>query len=564
MATWAGRAVVGALHAPASASSIYPEAVAPMPYLGARGFGVGTVTISDHAPAVVVTAYPAALVEQAAGTFDFWEDFHVIPRSFDFGNILSAQSVPIEVFSAYRHTSHTWVSFTNNAGEGVTLVDAPPLPVLMPPLTGFQMTLEVSATGDPFVDDSLEFEFDTATIEVPVEIQRIVLWGLTPEQPFVEVLGFLTDILPARSGSEQRIGLRKNPRNGFDYDYVIDEGQERQVLENLLFDWQARVFGVPVWWDETELTVASLAGDLVITVGQTAYRDFRVGGLAAVFTSQSAFDVLLVAAIGATTITFDSPLIGAYAIGTKVYPLATCTAERVISGARYPVNAAKMAIEFSRTDNDVNLASTAGFTIFNGKVLFDGGNSVSGGTSPETFEQDLVEIDNETGIRVVDSPWDRHKRGHRFILRASGRQAVWQMRCVLYALRGRQVSFYVPRARADLLPVANLLNASNALDVANWGYAQFVRNRQPKNVILLTFNDGNLPLLRTITGSATTSPTVDRLTVDTNWPRTILPSEIARIEYVEKVRFDDDEIRIEYDESGIRARMGAPIKAVFE
>lgn len=565
MANWLGQATVVALHGPATGAGNFPEAAGPQPHLSPLPISVDTVEISDHAPAFVATTYQAVLNEQAAATYDFWEDFHVIPRSFDFGNILSAQSEPIEVFSAFRHATHTWVSFTNGAGTGVVLVGAPTLPTIVAPLTSFQMTLEVSATGEPFVDDFLTFEFDTATIDVPIEIQRIVLWGIEPEREWAEVLEDLTDIMTARSGSEQRVSLRKRPRITFEYDYKIDEGETRQVLENLLFDWQRRIFGVPDWWFETELTAAATAGDLTITVGETAYRDFRVGGLAAVLTSQSVFDVLRIETIGATSITFDSPLIGSYAVGTKVYPLSPSRIRgRAVSGARYPVNLSTMAIEFEPTDNDVDLADTSGFETFNSKVLIGAENSVLGQTSPETFDQELVEIDNETGIRVVDSPWDRHKRGHRLVLRAQGRAAVWRLRGLAYALRGRAVSFYAVRAREDLRVVANLLNASNAMDVANWGYAQFVRDRQPKNVVRLTFNDGNPALIRTITGSETTSPTVDRLTVDTNWPRTILPSEIELVEYVEKLRFDSDRIRIEYDSSGIRARLVAPVRTVFE
>ena len=36
---------------------------------------------------------------------DFFENFHVVPRSFDFGNVLSAQTSPLEVFPATVATS---------------------------------------------------------------------------------------------------------------------------------------------------------------------------------------------------------------------------------------------------------------------------------------------------------------------------------------------------------------------------------------------------------------------------------------------------------------------------
>lgn len=537
--------------------------MAPLPYLPGTIVTVGSIVTSDHRDPWIVTTYNAKASMQSAGTFDWFEDFHVIPRSFDFGNLLSAQSLPIEVFSAFRRDPHEWTGFTNGAGAGVELTGMPTLPTEMQPLTGFAMTLDISATGDPFVDDVLSFLFDIGTIDVPIAIKRIVLWGIEPELPYKEILSFLTDILRKRSGSEQRIALRKNPRQRFLYPYKIDEGPTMRTLENLLFDWQSRVFGVPVWREETELTVAAIAGDTTINVTQTAYRDFRVGGLVVVFVSQSTFDVILITSIGATTIGLDSPLLNAYAVGVRVFPLSTCTVKATISGGRHASGMTEMQIEFTNTDNDSNLASTAAFTAYNGKVLLDGGNSVIGELVSESFNQELVELDGQTGLFEIESPWDRHKREHAFVLRASGMQAIWEMRQLLHALRGKQVSLYVPRGSDDFVVVANLLNASNTMDIQLVGYAQFVRNRQAKNVIMVTKTDGTT-LLRAITASAVSSPTVETLTVDVNWPSTITVAQVARVEIVEKVRLDDDDVEIEYAIGGRVARMTSPIVDVFE
>lgn len=544
--------------------AILPQTLPAMPYLQDDISSADTIELIENRPPVTVEMFEAEEALQSAGTYDFFEDFHVIPRAFDFGNLLSDQSTPIEVFSAFRHATYPWQTFVNNAGTGVSLGSDPPLPIDVPPLTGFQMTLDVSANGPPYVDSTLDFGFDIGTIYVSITIQRIVLWGLEPEMPYSEILGFLTDVMAARSGIEQRFSLRKNPRQTFEYSYLIEEGETRQVLENLLFDWQARIFGVPVWWEDTALTIAATAGDISIAVGATAYRDFRVGGLVAIFTSQTEFDVLTVDTIGATSLDFTSPLVNSYDAGTLVFPLRPCHAESIVSGSRYPVGLARMSIAFRSTANDADLADVSAFATYNGKVLLDRFNSVLSQTSPEDFEQELIDIDNETGVPLRESPWDLHKRGHLLVVRASGRQEVWELRGLAHALRGRQVSFYVPRHRDDLVVTSDLLNASNLMQVANYGYAQFVRARQPKNVIRLSFNDGSPALVRTITGSSNVSASTDQLQVDTNWPATIDYTTIERVEYCEKVRLDTDDVELQFDNSGHRARLVAPVKAVFD
>lgn len=562
MATWFGAARDPVDYAGEPTGTIPAPPLGPEPFLMPETISGDTLTFVDNGSPVIVTEHLGEVVERSAGTYDFWEDFHVVPRAFDFGNLLSDQSIAIEVFSAFRRETHTWIGFVNGAGAGVDLVGEPTLPTEVPPLTGFQMTLDVSATGDPFVDDVLTFIFDIGLIEVPIEIQRIVLWGIAPELPFREILGFLTDVIPKRDGSEQRIALRKNPRQRFMYPYLVDEGTVRQTLENLLFDWQSRVFAVPVWLEETELTAAATAGDTSIAVTETDWRDFRVGGLVVIFTGQSTFDAIVITSIGPASIGLDSPLINSYPVGTRVYPLSTCTVRTSIPGGRFPVNLARLEIEFTNTDNDANLADVSAFATFNGKVLLDNGNSISSDVVPETFTQPLVELDGLTGVREILSPQDRHRRGYTFILRAKGLQAIWEMRQLLHALRGRQVSFYVPRGSDDLTVVANLLNAGNTMDVTNVGYTQFVRSRQPKNVIAITLTNGTV-LMRTITDSVVTSPTVETLEVDTNWPSTITPAQIERVEYVEKVRLDDDDVEIEY-EPGHLAHMVAPVMVVLE
>lgn len=496
--------------------------------------------------------------------FDWFEHFHVVPRSFDFGNLLSDQSVPIEVFSAFRSQAHTWTNFVNNAGVGVELVGLPTLPVTMFAQQGIQMTLDVSTSGDPFVDETLDFFFDVSTILVPIEIARVVLWGNRPEQEYTETLSFLTDVLRAKAGSEKRTSLRKNPRQFFDFDYFESEGTEKQTLENLLFDWQARTFGVPVWFDECFLTAAASIGALSITVDSTDLRDFRVGGLVCVFTSQGVFDVSEISAKTSTTISLVSPLLNAYAVGASVFPLRICEAPGTIEGGRYPWGLSTKAIRFRVNDNDSNLANLAPFSTFNGKLLLDRGNSVLSATARETFTIEIIDHDNATGVREIGSPWPSHKRGHLLSLRAEGRQAVWELRGLLHAIRGRQVSFYIVRDSDDLLPTANLISGSNVLTCANVGYAQFVRQRQPKNVLRINFASGAAPLFRTVLSSSNPSASVDQLVLDANWPSTFTPAQISRIEYVEKVRFDTDDLRIEYRPQAQLAHLVAPIMAVFE
>jgi hypothetical protein len=564
MATWQAETAVPAIFASEQSGALAPQALAPQPWIPSGVDASDTVAIVEHRAAPAGNEWTAEEAAQAAGTFDWFEDFHVVARVYSFGNLLSAQSADIEVFSAYRYETRTWDAFVTIAGSGITLGSAPALPTVVLPLTGYLMTLEIDTTGSPVVDGALAFEFEGGDVAtVLVELQRIVLWWLDPEQPFAEELESLTDIIPIFGGREQRIALRKNPRQFFPYEYLVEEGATRQILENLLFDWQARVFGVPVWWDELELTAAATAGDTSITVDETAYRDLRVGGLAVLLVDREQFDVLTISAIGGTSMTFESGLLNSYSVGTRVFPLQASKIDKRIGGSRYPVGMGRMQIAFRTLDNDVNLADLTPFSSYSGKLLLDVFNIIRSSTVSEDFEINVYSLDSETGLEHFEGEWDRHKRSHAFVMRAEGRQAVWEMRGMVHALRGRQVSLYIPRASDDLVVTADLLNTSVQMQVANYGYAQFVRNRQPKNVIRVTLANGTT-LVRTIVGSSNIDADSDQLEVDVAWPSTIDYTTIERVEFVEEVRASSDRVKIEYQEGGNVAHLVMPLIATFE
>lgn len=533
-----------------------------------QGFLPGAIRSANNVtspprPPIVPETFKGRAVDESSALFDWFEDFHVLPRSIELGNVLTDQSVAIEVFSAFRRVEREWTSFVNNAGTGIELVGEPALSVDVPPLTGYTMTLEVDSTGDPFVDSTIDFVFDVGTISIPITLQRLVVWTLFPEMPFDEIAAALTDVLETMSGREQRIALRKNARQSFAFRYVIEDGAERQRAENLLFAWQSRTFGVPVWTDDTELTSAATAGDLVLNVGDTSYRDFRVGGLVIVYEDADTYDVLTIAAFDATTITAESGILSSYAAGVAVYPIGTFRLPQTVRGVRWPVNLSSLELVFRSTTNDVDRADLTPFDSLNGK-LFVTENVLPSSTVGETFNKRAVVIDSETGIEVVSSPWEVHRRGTTLTLRAVGRQAIFELRGLVYALRGRQVSFYLARSTPDLIPVATLSSGSATLDVTNVGFSQFAQQIQPRNLIRISFVDGSTPLIREVLSSAISTATVEQLTMTETWSTTIEPEEISRIEFVEKVRLDEDEVSISIDAIGRVARVSAPVKVVFE
>jgi hypothetical protein len=522
--------------------------------------GVGKVT-----PPIIERSN-GLLGEQAAVGFEtWWECFTIIPRDFDFGNILSNQSAPLEVYSAFRRTDHDWTAFVNNAGAGVTLLGLPTFDHTFVPQSdgGLTLTLEVSTNGQPVVDSTLDFVFGTIpkTINVPIELNRVVLFSIQPELPFTERLQWLTEVEPHVDGTELRISARKNPRQLFSWDFIWeDDGIERSFFHNILFDWQARTFGLPIWDELTRLTTPLAVNDSTLIVQSTDFADYRIGGLVLVFSNRNTFDVLELSSTTPTSLVCASGVLSTYAAGTLVMPLRTGFARRVIQGSRFVSGVARAKLEFRVGDNDVDLADTSAFSTYKSKVLIDGCNNVRGSTA-EQSERDIVLMDNPIGLTAQSSPWDVSKRISQLALLAKGKQALWEVRGLLHALRGKQISFYSSTFCDDMV-IDSDIAAGVILNVANAGYAQFVQARQPRDSIRIVYNDGSPDDLRDVVSAAVVDSTRETLTLDSALG-VHTQATVERIMFVEKVRWDSDEITIRH-ERGTMTRVTGPVKTVLE
>lgn len=497
---------------------------------------------------------------------DWFETFHVIPRSFDFPQLLTSQSVPIEVYNAHRDSAEEWTSFTNNAGAGTVLTGQPSLPTSVHQQNGVAMTLDVDTIGPAFVDTTLDFFFTgLGTAFVPITIQRLSLFAPEPENGYDETLEFLTDIHESDDGTEKRYRIRRYPRQRFDLSYILEEGPEASEVENILFDFHDQSLGVPVWREESRLTADVAVSATTITVDSTAYRDYRVNGFLVIYQDASTFEVLQIQSLTSTTITLVTPTTLAFLAAdyVRVMPIHASILPRQLSGERYIVGARQIELPFTVLDNVADLEDASAFGTFNGCPYIDLPNSVFSATKEFDLRHEFFERDGGAGRPYRASGWDREKRGHPIGWHAEGLQEVWELRGLLHYLGGRWQPFYVPTWGEDLLVVADAVSGTNTLDVQNVGYGQFVQHRQAKNAIRVVFNDGTADQLYNVTGSSFARG-VDVLVLDQNWPATYTPAQIERVEYVERVRFDSDDIRIRYSRGGLHAHVLAPVLTLFD
>ena len=494
----------------------------------------------------------------------WWEEMHVVPAKLALGAVVSTQAKTLEIFNADRFASHDWDGFTNNVDIGLSVTNLPsPFPETITKLTGRIVNVVISTDGPPIVDGTLDFDFDIYGFDILVVTTgtRSIIIGLqVPEAPVQELLGFQTSVIVKQTGKEQRSRLRKAPTQEVTYRYRLTDA-ERRKLHNQFFAWAGRPFAVPIWWEPSSLTTSAAAGQPTVTVDTTAYGDFRVGGLAMVHKLDGTQDILTVLSLpDPQTITFNANLVNAYVAGDQVVPVRNAFSPSVIQGRRYAKTLEDFdGIQFTVESNDIDIASAAAFSTYGGSVLLDDPNLISG-TQPHSLVRKVYITETVGGVLKQRTAWLNAKRLSQKGFRTRSRQQLMELRQLVHYLGGRHRAFYLPTFFDDLIPVSPLLSGSSLLSVERVGYTDFIEGK--KSVIRVLKTDGTA-LIRTVIGQVNIDDTEEQLTVDTAWPSDVAVAEIDRIEYVERMRFDSDQLQFTHYNNIGDSILVAPVRELI-
>ena len=528
-------------------------------------------------PSPVVSTIPTPPMPAAehqtqavSGIGEFWfEIIHVFPKVIDLQNILSTVSTQIEIFNGFTRQEQQITSFTNGAGSGSSITNLPGLPNTLSPLEGLSLNFQVTTDGPPTIDGDLEFGTSAGyTLIIPVTGSRIVVFPFVPTVPLAERLFFLTDVIRHKDSTEQRINLRKNPRQEFTYNVSVDAGINLSQFDILMFEWQSRVFGVPVWTQPSRLDSAITSGDTTIYVDTTTNRDYRVGKLAIVWADEQTFDALEISAVTSTSITFASPISRNYSVGARVMPVVAAITHRNNYGNRYSINLAERQVLFRAIENETSFAPDASPYLISGGVL-DGEIFVDeplmreGETMRENFFQRFVQFDNDSGKFSQVSAEPHNARAYAYQIKVNDHASMLRVRRLLYALRGQQVSFFVRSRFSDLTLSAAWANASYTITIHNVGYSRYARGRERYKYVRIVLNNGTI-LYRQVSAFAEVDSSTEQITFTENAPYLINPEDVSVIQFMERTRLDKDEVYITHIDDTGQAVIDFAVRSVIQ
>lgn len=496
----------------------------------------------------VVSNTWAAQKEEGPGKY-FFEMVHHVPALIELGNVLTTNVEEIEIYNAYSVDAQSLTAAAANAGIGVDFQGLPALPATIDPQSSLTFDVVISTEGPPNIDGTLDFTLSIGSFSIAVTGSRVIMFAFEPEQPMEETLETKTDVITAANGDEQRISIRKHPRQSLQMMLRVPEGDSLRRLDSLLKGWHSRVFGVPIWWEGRMLSGDITTADTVINV-DTRYGDFRAGSLAIVWADDETFDALEIASTTDSTITFTSPFTQDFtATETLVMPLRVANMDPVISRERYLKNLMDIKVRFRVLDNEADIADASTFPTHNSKVLLSEPNKVGGDTVQDDLFREIHIVDNGIAAPLQFSDWvTSHPITKKGFLGDSLKR-VWEVRQLFHELRGSQVSFYLPTFYNDLVVTQNLASGAFLMDIENIGYDSYIQAEEPFRSVEIELNDGTL-IHRQVLSSTVIDSDTERLTVDVAWDSLVDYTTIVRVSYCRLVRIADDKITLTHQRPG--------------
>lgn len=474
----------------------------------------------------------------------FRQGIHLTPQRIDLGIIAGPVQNTVLVWNA-TGSDQALAAVALVAGDGVSAAasggQGDP-PVTMPSEAEWPYVVTVSMVGGSILDGVMRWDFGALDADLPVTATRAVVLSHRHDwsDPIIERLSWLTDVLRAYGGREQRIRHREHPRREWEYRLLL-EGREAALAENRLFAWQGQRFLVPLWRDWQPLASGVSAGATEIPCA-TDNLGFLAGELALLWTSPTSYEAATISTVLADRITLAAALQATWPAGTRLAPTRSCRVLQRVAMKRITSSVAQTTIELSEAPgvalgdldvSDITLQSYLGFPVYlevpeRSEIAEDG------------YERELGILDPSTGGRYVDARTGAPLLTRNFSWLVQGRAAVATLRALFGVFTGRLNPVWLPTWNFDLELAATAGSTDVNLVVHAVGHALHIGTNPLRRDLFIQLKDGTV-FLRGITASVQSGAT-DTLTVNAALGREVAPSDVERISFLELRRLDQDQV----------------------
>lgn len=368
-------------------------------------------------------------------------------------------------------------------------------------------------------------------------------------------MSWLTDVLPAINGVEQRRTINRWPRLRFQFSSKLTDAQHRALMSTLAGNaHQAPILLLGLAHEQ--MTIASAVG-VALQVHSLGLCDWAQSGRRVVVASPTglALDGVVQLASG-DTITTTTDL-SAIAANGRIMPALQVVLDPEQSMGRHRTNRGEWnMVAFSERPLSVPTAGVgATVNTYEGLPVWDLGIPLTFAQQPMRSGTDLVDLGGRVGaFGSFSTPsWDRALRFD------SSKPVDWQwFKAFLDTVRGQYRAFLVPTGRPDLVVASGDASGgtllvqgpptANAPDyLASW-FPSLAHRR-----LKLVKADGTAAY-RTVSGAIDNGNGTQTLTLSAS-----LAGALARVEFLETCRLKTDDVTVLFEGPRVRCDLAAQV-----
>lgn len=384
----------------------------------------------------------------------------------------------------------------------------------------------------------------------PVGPAGVATLCLLPEDGARVTYTWQTDVIRSYSGREQRRAVLARPRQRYEFELLLDDARYREILTLLAGSAAAAptfLLGLPY-----EAVLVAGASPTTIETHGLSLADWAAPGQRVIVLAAdgATYDEAVVQAVGTETLAVDADVTTVAAPGALVMPGVPVLLEAEQSLDRHPVELGRWRLAARGTrvayaGGAVGVGATV--ETFDGLPIWSAGNALDVAAQPALTGAALVDLGGaltSRGVLAVPE-WGRALR----IERGNDRGGWQWLKAFLHAIRGAQHRFLAPTYRPDLVAVGDASSGTLSVEpgyLASW-YPSLAHRR-----IALRLAGGGTAYRRVLAVAA--AGAVEELALDAP-----VSGAIERVEYLEQVRLEGDDVSVAWTGDGFAAELTARV-----
>lgn len=400
---------------------------------------------------------------------DYYNRIHIEPNPVNLGAVSEGDTATIAVWNSFFE-SKTLTSITDTDTAGLTLTNSKTPPYDLLSLESRTYTLTVSMNGPATIDAEYLFDFPVADVTLSVLGFRAVVFPFRPnwKRPLTERLEWLTDVMTAYDGGEQRTGLRKYPRRYFEFETLV-HGKEHQQFRAILWNWVSNVFLLPVWTDGVSIDDPVSVGDVLINV-DTTQSDFVLNGKALLFSNEQTYELITLIAVTDTSVTAKETLTQNWPAGSLLYPIRPARLLDKTSVGRHTPEIAytvlRWLVDEDSIETGADLAAThRGYPVQ--EIRPNWGRDIT-----DDYQRKMSVFDVGTLRPVVRDESNITTLVQKMAWLKKNKTEMKTLRNYLYARKGKLTPVWIPTWNRDITVLLDFNAADTEIHIDNIGFTK--------------------------------------------------------------------------------------------